>query len=157
MAAKGVTARARAAKSRKLKAVERDRMQEVREREDYTCRFPHVCGGAIEVAHAVHRGMGGDPTGERTDPRIMVAVCGVIHRTGRIALDKKNLRWVPLTDDGADGPIEWQVHTGYIPWLVGKHFQEWATVAVESAPRRLEPLLEVHRRLLSDISLVNNS
>ena len=94
-------------------------MQEVREREDYTCRFPHACGEPCEVSHQRHRGMGGDPTGECSDPRIMIGVCGVIHRTGRIALDKKNLRWVALTDAGADGPIEWQVKLGSVPGFAG--------------------------------------
>ena len=130
-------------------------MQEVREREDYTCRFPHGCGDVIEVSHQKHRGMGGDPTGECSDPRIMVAVCGVIHRTGKIALDQKNLRWVPLTDDGANGPIEWQVKLGAVPGFVGDA-DDWIRVAVESAPGWLEPApLEVHRVLLAAIARAN--
>lgn len=152
---KGVTARARAAKSRKLKAVERDRMQEAREREGYTCRFPHQCGLTIAVSHQRHRGIGGDPSGECSDPKIMIGVCHVIHRTGRIALDKKNLRWVPLTDDGANGPIEWQVHLGALPWFVGTHFQDWVRVAVEDAPGRLVAPIEVHRLLLAAIAKAN--
>lgn len=129
-------------------------MQEVRDREDYTCRFPHACGASIEVSHQKHRGMGGDPTGDCSDPRIMVGVCGVIHRTGKIALDKKNLRWVPLTDAGADGPIEWQVKLGAVHGFVGDA-DDWIRVVVESSPRRLEPPLEVHRLLLAAIGKAN--
>lgn len=130
-------------------------MQEVREREDYTCRFPHACGEPCEVSHQRHRGMGGDPTGECSDPRIMIGVCGVIHRTGRIALDKKNLRWVALTDAGANGPIEWQVKLGAVPGFVGDA-DDWIRVAVESAPGWLEPApLEVHRVLLAAIARAN--
>lgn len=154
MAAKGVTARARASKSRKLKLVERDRMQEVREREDYTCRFPHQCGRDIEVSHQQHRGMGGDPTGERTDPRIMVGVCHVIHRTGKIALDKKNLRWVPLTPAGANGPIEWQVKLGAVPGFTGDA-EDWIRVATEVSPRRIVQPLEVNTILLAAIGRAN--
>ena len=98
--------------------------------------------------------MGGDPSGECSDPRIMVMVCHVIHRTGKIALDEKNLRWVPLTDDGANGPIEWQVKLGAVPGFVGDA-DDWIRVAVESSPRRLEPLLEVHRLLLAAIARAN--
>lgn len=129
-------------------------MQEVREREDYTCRFPHQCGLACEVSHQRHRGMGGDPTGECSDPRIMVAVCHVIHRTGRIALDKKNLRWVPLTDAGADGPIEWQVKLGAVPGFSGDA-DEWIRVATEVSPRHLLRPLEVHTLLLAAIGQAN--
>jgi len=113
---KGVTARLRAAKSRKLKAVERERMQEVRERENHKCRFPHECGRPIEVSHQTHRGMGGDPTGEATRPEIMVGVCGPIHRTGRYAIDKKNLRWFPVSPEkGANGPIGWEIDVSAFP------------------------------------------
>lgn len=154
MAGKGVTARARAAKSRRLKLVERDRMQDVREREDYTCRFPHRCGITPEVSHQRHRGMGGDPSGECSDPRIMIAVCHVVHRTGRIALDRKNLRWVALTPAGADGPIEWQVKLGAVPGFVGGA-DDWIRVAVEGERGQLLPPLEVHRLLLAAIGKAN--
>jgi hypothetical protein len=61
---------------------------------------------------------------------------------------------VPLTDDGANGPIEWQVKLGAVPGFVGDA-DDWIRVAVESSPRRLEPLLEVHRLLLAAIARAN--
>lgn len=103
---------------------------EVRDR-DRVCRFPlcpcHRFGLFLEVSHREHKGMGGDPTGERSAPELMVLVCNWRHKESRYSIDKKTVRWVPLTDAGAKGPIAWEI---WAPWLFG---HKWTEFARESA------------------------
>lgn len=119
----GVTARRRASKGRKLKREERDNKALVRARDGAghgramritgRCRFPlcgcHERGLFVEVAHQCHKGMGGDPTGERSQPELMICLCNWRHKEARFSVDKGNVRWVPLTDQGANGPVAWEV------------------------------------------------
>jgi len=125
---KGPTARRRAAKAGRLKRAENKNKEKVRDR-DRKCRFPlcpcHRFGLFLEVSHAEHKGMGGDPTGERSAPYLMLLVCNWRHKESRYSIDKKSLRWVPLTDRGSDGPIAWQAR---VPWLMGN---DWVEIARE--------------------------
>src|SRR4030095_16608414 len=109
---KGPTARARATKARGLKTRENKNKQLVRDRDVY-CRFP-LCRCrqlAIlpHVSHQVHKGMGGDPTGERSVPSLMIMLCAWRHREAPISIDNKTLRWRALTRAGAAGPVAWDV------------------------------------------------
>lgn len=104
--------RDRQRRNRKLKTNEAAEKAIVRAR-DQRCRFP-LCGCErlglpLHVSHAVHKGMGGDPTGDRSVSSLMVLVCAARHRENKIALDKGTLRWEPVTDAGANGPICWWV------------------------------------------------
>ncbi len=106
------TATLRRRKHDRLKHTEDKNKEFVRER-DRVCRFP-LCpcfefGLFLEVSHAEHKGMGGDPTGERSSPAGMLLVCNYRHKEAKYSLDKKTLRWLPLTDQGANGPIAWEI------------------------------------------------
>ena len=98
--------------ARKHKALEDGIMREARVR-DKVCRFP-LCGCRklglrLEVSHQQHRGMGGNPAGDRTDTAILVLLCSARHKENIVSIDNKGLRWTALTRDGADGPIAWDV------------------------------------------------
>jgi len=140
---KGPTARRRASKAGRLKRVENKNKEKVRLR-DRTCRFP-LCPCQrwnlfLEVSHAEHKGMGGDPTGERSTPDRMIYVCNWRHKESHISIDKKAIRWVPLTAAGSNGPVEWQAK--------GDDGGEWITLARESEPGRLLPIDPWQRALL---------
>lgn len=122
---KGPTARRRAARAGILKRAETKNKREVRNR-DRTCRFP-LCpcrrfGLFLEVSHADHKGMGGDPTGERSTPERMIYVCNWRHKESRVSIDKGLLRWVPLVaDKGSNGPVSWEMKVG----------EDWRELAFE--------------------------
>lgn len=121
---KGITARRREAKNRRLKREERENKAKVRARDGAgrghqaelygRCRFP-LCGCYmknlfVEVSHQEHKGMGGDPTGERSTPEKMMCLCNWRHKEARFSIDKGTLRWLPLTDQGANGPVAWEIN-----------------------------------------------
>lgn len=129
----GPTARRRRAKAGRLKREENANKQQVRDR-DRVCRFP-LCPCKnfdlfLEVSHSEHKGMGGDPTGERSAPELMVLICNWRHRLSRYSIDRKTLRWRPLTAAGANGLIVWEAR---IPWLFG---EDWREIARELGPGR---------------------
>jgi hypothetical protein len=102
----------RALKRRTRANQETEQKLEVRQR-DRTCRFPYCgCkrfGLALHVSHSQHKGMGGNPAGDRSKPSLMVLVCSARHRENPVSLDKGTVRWEPLTRKGADGPVAWFV------------------------------------------------
>lgn len=125
---------ARVLKRTKLKTAEDKEKKAVRFR-DKVCRFP-FCGCrkfglALHVAHQKHKGMGGNPKGDRSDPALMVQVCSARHRENIMSIDRGTIRWRALTKDGANGPIAWdvdlQVLTGDI------ECRRWLEVAREAA------------------------
>lgn len=90
-------------------------MQDVRDR-DRRCRFPgcpcHEFNLRLDVSHARHRGIGGNPAGDRTDPASMVLLCLERHQ-GTISVDAVVLAWEPLDARlGADGRIAWYLCRG---------------------------------------------
>lgn len=114
-------------------------MAAVRKR-DKRCRFP-LCGCKkfglqAEVSHFRHRGMGGNPEGDRTVPRLLVLVCSARHRENKFSIDRGTVRWEPVSAHrGADGPIDWWVSSADLPehlsrW-VGPRPGEWICVAAE--------------------------
>ena len=145
---KGVTAKLRAAKRRKRDAAERASKAKVRQR-DVVCRFP-LCRclrtgrpPTWEVSHSEHKGMGGDPTGDRSTPDKMVLLCSIRHRISRFSIDRCGIRWRPLTDAGADGPIAWDYR------LAG---EEWYELAREAHAGELIEPDRAHRQLLQTLA-----
>ena len=159
---KGPTAKRRAAKHNRLAAQERVHKAAVRRRDGPhsptvgRCRFP-LCGchgmavfegspAFVEVSHYTHKGMGGDPTGELSQTSLMICLCAWRHKSGRFAVDKKNLRWIPLTDVGADGPVIWELNLG----------EGWVELARESTVQILEPIAPNRIYILNDLARMTN-
>lgn len=111
-----------------LKAAENRHKQAVREWHGHRCRFVQCdCRRYnlfLEVSHLTHKGMGGDPTGERSQPDVMLLVCNWRHKESKYSIDKKRLRWQPLTAMGSRGPIAWEIFAD----------GGWLELARESAP-----------------------
>jgi len=109
---------------------EREEKAAVRLR-DRRCRFP-LCAcrlsvkPILEVAHTTHKGMGGNPAGDRSDRRTMVLLCRQRHQDGEVSLHKGTLR-VVFQDQrkGFEGHVDWQVRQG----------SRWVTVAREQPNR----------------------
>ena len=134
-----LTKRLRAAKKRELDELVLRNMRLVR-LEDQYCRVPD-CGCRkfidLEVAHTQHRGAGGNPTGDRSDPKMMVLTCRSRHRTSRISIDAGTLRPVPLTKDGTRGPCAWEVDRRALTMSraqMGTDPAEWVEFAREAWP-----------------------
>ena len=113
---------------------ERANMDAVR-REDKYCRFPW-CGCrkfklTLHVAHLHHRGIGGNPKGDKSDPSKMILLCSARHRENAISLDRKTLRIRPLTDKGTRGPCAFDVDMRTYRGQGGE--SEWSEVARETA------------------------
>ncbi len=129
------------------KAEEQKEMDAVRKR-DPGCRFP-LCGCrrlrfVLDVSHQQHRGIGGNPAGDRTDTALMVLVCRPRHRGNFFSVDRGTVEWRALTDKGADGPISWHISYDEIRRLSGDHCpardgDDWIEVARESEPGTLVP------------------
>jgi len=167
----GITAKRRAAKSRKLKAAESAHKAEARARDGAggdeltgRCRFP-LCGCAgraplgssrldgkgfywIEVSHYVkHKGMGGDPTGARSQATDLICLCNWRHKEARFSIDHKNLRAVPLTDQGANGPVAWEMFLAVSGWF---------ELARESAVQVIESITPAGEDILRDLARMVN-
>ena len=86
---------------------EQAEMTAAKVRDEYKCRVPRCIYKSkqlrIDAAHQVHRGMGGDPRGTRTERRTCIALCVVHHGE----YDHGDLDISPLTDRVFDGPCEY--------------------------------------------------
>jgi len=84
-----------------------------RKGDDYACRFPrcfcHRQKIAPAVAHLDHKGMGGNPAGDRSDDRLLICLCPARHRESRISLDAGSMKVRPLTKLGTRGRCEFYV------------------------------------------------
>lgn len=127
--------------------------REVRLRDRF-CRFP-LCGCrkfklGTHVSHSRHKGMGGNPEGDRSAPSLMVLVCSARHRENRVSIDQGTLRWEGLTAKGADGPIEWSVD---LTAFRGQHGPaQWVTVARERALHSHEDLSLKQQAILEKLA-----
>lgn len=100
-----------------LKTAEDKHKRQAKARDGNVCRAPHASQQEydecrqlrIEVAHLTHKGMGSDPSGERSLPELLVALGLRCHRD---RLDRKRLRAKFLTVDRANGPIAWEEQHG---------------------------------------------
>jgi hypothetical protein len=121
--------KAKSRKRRQSVSAERQAKQQAKARDGGRCRFPgcgcHALGLKIESSHLVHKGIGGNPSGDRSTTAGLMTLCSVRHRTGQWARDNGRLRYVPLTGDGCDGPVKWQIRDA------GE--EHWFTVASETA------------------------
>ena len=93
----------------------------------YRCRWPeaHKCRGGLEGAHVFqHRGMGGNPEGDRTALESILTVCAWIHRRGPESIDGKDLKVEAETEQGTRGPCSFWRRTD----------QGWHLVAREVLP-----------------------
>lgn len=109
---KGPTAKARAKKATAAKRREYKNKDIVRDQDVY-CRFPLCrCRERLvmqHVSHQKHKGMGGNPTGDRSVPSLMLMLCAWRHREAPISVDQGTLRWRALTKAGARGPVAWEI------------------------------------------------
>ena len=149
----GITATLRRQKAGRLKRAENANKQEVRDR-DKVCRFP-LCACRLfnlflEVSHQEHKGIGGDPTGERSLPERMMLLCNWRHKEDRFSIDKHGIRWVPLTDRGSNGPVACEIEIGR--FSNGTLAHSWVEIARESAPGKLAPLMPAQRAILESLA-----
>jgi hypothetical protein len=119
-------------------------------RRDKVCRFP-LCGCRrlglrLEVAHDEHKGMGGNPAGNRNVPENLVLMCIHRHQFGGISFHKGTLRADFLTARGFDGPVK---------WFVNLERDRWTEVAREVSPGILEALAEKQRGLLEALAAMD--
>lgn len=131
-----------------LVAKERKAKEQVRKR-DKSCRFP-MCQCKkyrrhSEVSHSVHKGMGGNPAGDRSTPSLMVLLCPFRHKENRYSIDRGLLKWEPLTDQGADGPIRWLM-------AVNDPREPWFCVARETAVQQWEKFTSQQRAQLTRLA-----
>lgn len=123
-----------------LRELERLAKSAVRHR-DRVCRFP-LCGCKklglrLEVAHADHKGMGGNPEGDRSTPDRMILLCTHRHQDGAVSLHKGTLWAKPLTAEGYNGPVRWLIDAATLfPGLYRyvTKAARWAELGDESAP-----------------------
>lgn len=129
---------------RELQRDETDAKLEVRRR-DGSCRFP-LCGcrrlklqlaARGEVSHQRHKGMGGNPSGDRSTAAGLILLCNHRHQDGAVSRHKGTLRIKPLTRAGMNGPVAFWVDLAAV---YGFRKAQWKEVARETAPRQLEPL-----------------
>lgn len=149
---------------RGIKRQARDLAEEKNKREvrrrDKKCRFA-LCGChrfrlAKHVAHLKHKGIGGDPDGERSLPMHMIQVCIARHREHAFSIDKKTIECRPLTKSGTNGPVAWWIdmreveRLAVVDWrLVG---DGWRELARERAVNVLEPLIPWQLSLLESLA-----
>lgn len=148
---KGITAKLRASKKRRTKAIELENMRQVRSEDGY-CRFP-LCGCyqpqphlwsiwlKPEVAHLDHRGMGGNPAGDKSDVKLLITVCNWRHKIDKFSLDKKTIKCEPMTDMGTRGPVRWLVNVEALRDVMPVGCaSEWLVIAEEVRPHLTQPL-----------------
>lgn len=139
-------------------SVEQDQMQAVRRRDKY-CRFP-LCGCGkfrlqLEVSHREHRGMGGDLTGERSHPDLLLLLCSARHRENIVAIDRGSLRWLEIGRDAADDPlIAWEVDRHAIEphYLARSDEPVWMELARETALHVFEPFTHEQLAILRTLA-----
>ncbi len=71
----------RKAKRQERVNAEKATMREARKRDGNVCRFP-MCrhkSMPVDVAHMIHRGIGGNPAGDRTQTELLWTACRIHH------------------------------------------------------------------------------
>lgn len=164
---------ARVAKQRqdrtKRQRAEQANKAEVRRRDRY-CRFP-LCGCGrmrlpTHVSHQRHKGMGGNPVGDRSLSGDMILLCVTRHQDGRVSRHHGTLSIVPLTDKGMAGPVGWWADADAVPGPIAWDRWTWSDInpsgsitgtrwillARELAPHRLEYLTADQARVLTALA-----
>lgn len=130
---------------------EQAQMQAVR-KEDRFCRFP-LCGCKAfklrqDVCHTVHRGVGGNPAGDRSDTAFLILLCSARHRENIVSLDRKTMRIRPLTRLGLRGPCAFDVDAQA---LLPRARVRWVEVGREKARHYFEPFTPEQRVILEKL------
>ena len=98
--------------------------------------------------------MGGNPTGDRSTADAMVLLCRHRHQDGAIAIHKGTLRSRPLTAEGTNGPLAWEVDKTVL-WS-GASFvtrdSRWLEVARESAVQQVGFLSDLQKLALKTLA-----
>lgn len=105
-----------------LKAKEAINKKAAKRRDSYRCRFP-LCGckslglaldARLESSHDKHKGIGGNPAGDRSAPELLVSLCLHRHQDGAVSRHKGTLRSRYLSTRGNNGPLAWDVDCAYV-------------------------------------------
>jgi hypothetical protein len=109
-----------------------------RKRDGHTCRFPLcVCrkvNYGLHISHfAQHKGSGGDPSGERSALKFLIAVCAPRHRESRMSIDKRTIKVTPLTAAGANGPVRIFVDVNALDKGIASKKPKWVAVGTETS------------------------
>jgi hypothetical protein len=131
----------RAKKTTKRATRERQQKDVVRDRDGY-CRFP-LCGCRklklpLESAHLKHKGMGGNPKEDLSEPEKLITLCRARHRTLPISMHAGTLRIKPLTEAGTAGPCEFVVSLPLNTPVAGIT-RGWFVVGRETGRHSFEP------------------
>lgn len=146
---------------------ERAEKAKVRQR-DSGCRFP-LCGcrklglqvkARREVSHDRHKGMGGNPIGDRSTASEMVQLCTHRHQDARFSRHKGTIRAFKQTSMGYSGAVDWYAeaetlirhfpHLGKMTLAYRTWPDGWQGVALayETMPGHLAPLADWQREVL---------
>jgi hypothetical protein len=143
---------------RQRKSKEADHMQRARRRDGY-CRFPNCkCRDfrlALEVSHAVkHRGMGGNPAGDRTEPKKLILLCVARHQRNVVSIDRHSLRVRALdARQGLGGPCAFDVDLRVLfdgAWQQARR-PKWFEVGRETARHIFEPFTPEQQGILDKL------
>lgn len=143
----------------KLDAEERQAKAKVTRR-DRVCRFP-LCGcrrlgfalkARPEVSHRTHKGMGGNPAGDRSTPALMVLLCAHRHQFGAVSRHAGTLREKFLTRDKYNGPVAWEIDVAATASPRRTKVHAWREVARERSVGVLEPLADWQREILERLA-----
>jgi hypothetical protein len=159
---KGSKSEVRAEKEAKKKSVQNyeDRNKTaVRKDDGYMCRFPrcscHAKRTEPEVAHWKHKGAGGDPGKQRSEPENLICLCPPRHRESRVSLHAGTVRLEYLTEYGARGAVRWWVDITAITTPISRRQpgdEKWRVLAEEEVektkPRRLLALTKAQGAFL---------
>lgn len=144
-------------KARQLKIAEDSQKARVRRRDGY-CRFP-LCGCRkfalrLEVSHAQHKGAGGNPKGDRSEPRKMILLCVARHQANGVAVDRGTIRIRPLRPrEGLGGPCAFDVDVRAAGYMALRSDRpRWLEVARETARHVFEPFTPEQQQLLAQLA-----
>lgn len=130
---------------RDRRTAETDHKAVARRRDGQRCRWP-LCGCKriglrLEVSHDRHKGAGGDPTGARSKPEVLITFCFHRHQDGIVSRHKQTLRVRYLTPKKNAGPVAFEVKRSALARLgLELPAGDWLEVARERAVQNLEPL-----------------
>lgn len=105
---RGEYAAERKARQRQHKEREAATMRAVKAEDGHACRVPNCKAKTVEVAHAKHRSMGGNPTEDRTTPDQLITLC-IRHHDMWDRVQPPDLDIVPLTNRQFRGPCEFLI------------------------------------------------
>lgn len=143
---------------RDRKNAEGENKKQARKRDLHRCRFP-LCGCRrlglpLEVSHDRHKGMGGDPTGERSSRELLILMCAHRHQHGAVSFHKGTLRTRYLSPAKNDGPIAFEVDLDVVSpgSRIGDREARWCEVARERAVQELEWLTPKQQVILERLA-----